>query len=176
MSLLAITAVEALGKILIKAGTPILKRVLEQEVGGTAGQIGSVVIDSIGTALGVEPTAEAIVAQHEAEPSLVEQTVRDVEVGRDWVKYLAEATASRDKLLEREDARDSFFSWGWRPAMSWLVIFLFGWAMVLVPLANSIFGAALIAPATTDILQFAGIWLVIYGGGHTAKEIFGAKK
>lgn len=169
------TVIAILGPILIKAGAPLLKRVLEQEVGGIAGQAGSVVIDSIGAALGVPPTADAIEKAHKADPATVEATIRSVETSKDWVAYLTLATANRDEMIEREDSRESFFSWGWRPAMSWLVIFLFGWAMVLVPLLNAAFAAGLVPPSTNDILQFAGIWLVIYGGGHTVKEIWGVK-
>ena len=101
-------------------------------------------------------------------------TIRDVEVSRDWVAYLQMATAGRDRLIEREDTK-GFFHNGWRPAMSWLVIFLFAWSMVAVPLANATLGGAIAAPSTNDILQFAGIWLVIYGGGHTVKSVWGAK-
>jgi len=173
VSIIAVAAITALGKVLLKAGAPILKGLLEKEVGGTAGQIGSVVIDTLGAALGVEPTAEAIVAKHATDPVSVEATIREYENNKEWIAYMVAATAGRDRMIEREDARESFFSWAWRPAMSWLVIFLFGWAMVLVPLANAAFGAAIIAPSTADILQFAGIWLVIYGGGHTVKEVWG---
>lgn len=174
MSILTAAAVTALGKILLKAGAPMLKRILEKEVGGTASEAGSVVIDAIGSALGVPPTPEAIVAKHEAEPAVVESVIRDVEVSRDWVAYLQMATAGRDRLIEREDTK-GFFHNGWRPAMSWLVIFLFAWSMVAVPLANATLGGAIAAPSTNDILQFAGIWLVIYGGGHTVKSVWGAK-
>lgn len=167
--------VTTLAPILIKAGAPLLKRVLDEEVGGTAGKVGSIVVDTIGTALGVPPTVEAIVEAHEKDPAAVEATIRDVEASRDWIAYIASSMAARDRLLEREDKRETFFAWGWRPAMSWLVIFLFGWAMVLVPTINAAFGAAIAIPSTDDILQFAGVWLVIYGGGHTAKQIWGRK-
>jgi hypothetical protein len=175
VSILAAAAITALGKILIKAGAPILKHVLETEVGGTAGKVGSVVVDSIGAALGVEPTPEAIVAKHDAEPAAVEAAIQTVEASRDWFNYLMIATAARDKMIEREDTRESFFAWAWRPAMSWLVIFLFVWAMVFVPMANAAFGASIAPPSIEDIVAFASIWLVIYGGGHTAKSIWGSK-
>jgi len=161
--------------ILLQVGAPILKRVLEKEVGGTAGEVGSVVVNAIATKLGVEPTADAIKKEFDSDPDGTGAVIRDVEASRDWIMYMAAANAGRDRLLEREDKRESFFSWGWRPAMSWLVIFLFGWAMVLVPTVNAAFGADLVPPSTEDILQFAGIWLVIYGGGHTAKSLWGKK-
>jgi hypothetical protein len=172
---IATAAIAILGPILIKAGAPLLKRVLEQELGNTAGEIGSVVIDSIAGKLGVEPTAEAIVQRHAEAPVTAEMAIREVEASADWINYLAQATAARDRLLEREDQRESFFSWGWRPAMSWLVIFLFGWALVMVPLANAVFGSSIAPPPVDSILQFAGIWLVVYGGGHTAKSLWGRK-
>ena len=44
--------------------------------------------------------------------------------------------------------------------------------MVFLPLINAAFGATIPIPSTDDIRQFAGIWLVIYGGGHTLKSVF----
>lgn len=173
MSVIA-AAISILGPILIKAGAPLLKRVLEKEVGGFAGEAGSIVVDSIAERLGVPATPEAIAAEHATAPDVVEAAIRDIETGRDWVQYLQLATAGRDRMIAREDAK-SFFHSGWRPAMSWLVIFLFGWAMVLVPTVNAAFNAEIVPPSTEDILQFAGIWLVIYGGGHTAKSLWGKK-
>lgn len=168
-------AIAILGPILVKAGAPILKSVLEKEVGGAAGQVGGAVIDAIAGPLGVPPTPEAIAEAHKADPARVEDVIRNVEASQEWIQHLAAATAGRDALLQREDQRENFFAWGWRPAMSWLVIFLFAWAMVLVPTVNAAFKASLVAPSTDDILQFAGIWLVIYGGGHTAKALWGRK-
>jgi hypothetical protein len=167
--------IATLGPILVKVGAPILKRILEDDIGGTTGKVGSVVVDAIGGALGVEPTPEAIAKKYEEDPAGTAAAIQNVEASRDWALYLVAANASRDRLLEREDKRESFFAWGWRPAMSWLVIFLFGWAMVLVPTVNAAFDAAIVAPSTADILQFAGIWLVIYGGGHTIKSVMGSK-
>lgn len=173
--MIATAIISILAPILMKAGAPILKRVLDTEVGGVAGEAGSVVIDSIGAALGVPPTVEAIVEAHDKDPDGTEAAIRTVEKDRDWIMYLTAATAARDRMLEREDTRESAFSWAWRPAMSWLVGFLFLWSMVLVPVVNAALNAAVVPPSTNDILQFAGIWLVIYGGGHTAKELWGAK-
>lgn len=161
-----------LASILLQAGAPVLRALLESKVKGPLGEIGGAVIDAVAAKLGTASTAEAIIEAHKASPEPVEAAIRQVETDAGWLAYLAKATEGRDALLAREDQR-SFFDYGWRPAMSWLVIFLFGWALVVLPLVNAAFRAAIATPDINAIVQFSGLWLVIYGGGHTAKSIWG---
>lgn len=156
--------------ILVKAGAPILKQLIEKHLGGAAGNVGNVIVDTIAGQLGVEPTPGAIASAHGKDPAAVEAAIRQVELSQDWLPYLMQATEGRDALLAREDAK-GFFHNGWRPAMSWLVVFLFGWGLFALPLVNAAFKANIVAPDMNIVLQFAGIWLVIYGGGHTLKEV-----
>lgn len=159
-------AIAILGPVLAKIGAPILKGELEK-IGGPVGHVGSVIVDALAGQLGVAPTPEAVAEAAQAEPEKFERVALDVET------RMAAGMAARDALLLREDGRETFFAWGWRPAMSWLVIFLFGWAMVILPLVNSAFNSDVPIPASEDILRLAGLWLVIYGGGHTLKSVMG---
>ena len=76
-------------------------------------------------------------------------------------------------MLKREDERESCFSWAWRPAMSWLLILLWLWGGMLLPLVNAAFHASITALSVADLVTFSGIWLAIYGGGHTVKDLRG---
>lgn len=171
---MALPIIAILGPILIKAGAPILKAALEKEVGGTAGKVGSVVIDALSTALGVDPTPEAIEQAHRVDPVKTETIIKEVENGPEAFDFLKVALAYQQTIVADENTK-GFFAWGWRPAMSWLVIFLFGWSMVLVPVVNAALHATVAAPSMDAIVQFSGMWLVIYGGGHTIKEVWGKK-
>jgi hypothetical protein len=152
--------------ILAQIGAPILKKLLEDKIGsGVADSI----VNTIAAKLGVDPTPEAIGAKYQADPVATAEAVQQVEAEH-ADKWLA--TAARDSMIAREDTHETFFAWGWRPAMSWLVIFLFAWAMVVLPLVNTAFKSSIPIPSMDSILQFSGIWLVIYGGGHTIKEVF----
>lgn len=161
--------------ILAEIGAPILKKLIEKNVSSKTGKaVLDTVVDTVAEKIGVSPDPEDIAAQYEVDREGTASAIKELEAEQSekWLEFLSQTYASRDALLAREDARETFFAWGWRPAMSWLVIFLFGWAMVLIPLLNAAFKAAIPAPATEDILQLAGIWLVIYGGGHTVKSVF----
>ncbi len=161
----------ALLAIIVQAGAPVLKAVLESKF-GAKGAVAGAVVDAIAGKLDVPPTVEAIAAKAEQEPAAVQAAVREVEADADWLAYLGQATAERDGGLKTEDGK-SFFHSGWRPAMSWLVIFLFGWALVILPVVNAAFKASIAAPPIDAIVQFSGLWLVVYGGGHTLKSIWG---
>jgi truncated hemoglobin YjbI len=153
--------------ILAQIGAPILKKLLEDKIGSG---VADTVVDTIAKKLGVDPTPEAIGAKYQADPVGTAIFVKQIEAEHadEWLAHLAD----RDSMIAREDTRETFFAWGWRPAMSWLVIFLFAWATVVLPLVNTAFKSSIPIPSMDSILQFSGIWLVIYGGGHTIKEVF----
>lgn len=156
---------------LTEAGTGLLADLVRRRSPAAA-----IVIERLGAALGVAPTPEAIVERYDAEPTATAAVMRKVEDSRtpeEW-RALEQAEANRAKLLEREDERETWFSWGWRPAMSWLLIFLWLWGLFLQPLAAA-FGVQTGSPPIDDLLAFSGIWLAIYGGGHTLKSVLGKR-
>jgi len=83
------------------------------------------------------------------------------------------ASSQRNRVLEREDERGSVFSWGWRPAMSWMLLFLWSWNGVILPVVNATADASIAPIPWEHLLGFAGLWLTIYGGGHTIKSVLG---
>lgn len=110
----------------------------------------------------------------EADPNAATK-VQSIERERspEWVAYLTLATSQRDHMLGREDQRGSVFSWGWRPAMSWMLLFLWSWNGVILPVANATAGTSIVPIPWEHLLGFAGLWLAIYGGGHTIKSVLG---
>lgn len=74
-------------------------------------------------------------------------------------------------------ARDHWFNWAWRPALSWIVVFLIPYVFVLVPAIKALLSyyfpeIEFVAPGVDSVVAISGIWLAIYGIGHTAKAIF----
>lgn len=156
---------------LVEAGTGLLADLVRRQSPAAA-----TVVERLGTALGVEPTPEAIAARYDAAPAETAAVMRELEDSRspdEW-RALERAESNRADLLKREDERESWFSWGWRPAMSWLLIFLWLWGLFLQPLTTA-FGAEVGSPPIDDLLAFSGIWLAIYGGGHTLKSVLGKR-
>lgn len=159
--------------ILAEIGAPLLKRVLSEALpDGVTKDLSHVVVDTIASKIGVKPTPEAIADAYQKAPDVVAEEVLKIEetFGAEW---LAMALSGRDKMIEREDSRDSFFAWAWRPAMSWLQIWLWAWNTTVRPLVNAAFHSTLPEVPYEVLVSFAGIWLVIYGGGHTIKSVFG---
>lgn len=164
----------SLAPLLVSLGAPILGSILRTNVGGVAGEASAKVIEALADAFGAQPAPEAVKAAIEADPKAA-STVQAIERERsaEWIAYLTMATSQRDQMLDREDARDSVFSWGWRPAMSWMLLFLWWWNGVILPIVNATAGASIASIPWEHLLGFAGLWLAIYGGGHTIKSVLG---
>jgi|GEM_PF-4713627 len=157
----------ALLSVLTKSGAGILADIVRERSPGAA-----IVIERVANQLGVEPTPEAIVARFEEDPGPIAGTIRAVE---EIDRPTWDAFAGQAALLEREDARESRFSWAWRPAMCWLLLFLWLWNGVLLPIVNAIAKAGLATMPWDQLLAFSGLWLAIYGGGNTIKSVMGAR-
>jgi len=130
------------------------------------------VIGALAEALGTDATPEAVAAKVEADPAAAAKTVQTVEASQGDVIAAIHAETARQLALA-ETARESFFSWGWRPAMSWLLIGLWAWALLILPTLKATILPALHPIPMENLTAFTGIWLTIYGGGHTLKSIFG---
>jgi len=165
----------SLAPILVSLGAPILGSILRTNVGGPAGEASAKVIEALADAFGAQPTPEAVKNAIEADPNAASR-VQAIERERsaEWLAYLTMATSERNLMLDREDERGSVFSWGWRPAMSWMLLFLWSWNGVILPVVNATAGASIVPIPWEHLLGFAGLWLAIYGGGHTIKSVLGA--
>lgn len=160
--------------VLLTAGAPILARLVEDRVGGLVGKAGGRVIEALASGLGVEPLEDVIAHRADLDPhefELVAQSVQE-EHKPEWLAYLTLATAERNEMLEREDARESWFSWAWRPALSWLLMLLIVNEAMTMPVLRAL-GSNIEMVGWENIIAVSGIWLVIYGGGHTVKSVFG---
>ena len=154
----------AIGKQVIAMGAPTIGAALGGPVGA---QVGGV----LASILGVEATPEAVGGAIAADPGAVQQA--EASPGTDLSAWLNTHAAMAAALASSETSRDSFFSWGWRPAFSWLTAFMWVWTGVLVPVINAATQAHLAGIPYDSLVGFSGLWLAIYGGGHTAKAIFG---
>lgn len=151
----------SLGKQVVGLGAPTIGAALGGPVGA---QVGAV----LATVLGVEPTPEAIGAVVADDPDRITQA--EASPGSGLVPLLMAHAQMAALLAEREMARETWFSWAWRPALSWLVIFLIGWNAVFLPMLNALTGMAVPGTPWDQISAIAGMWLSIYGIGHTVKD------
>jgi Protein of unknown function (DUF3154). len=160
-------AAAVLVPILTSIGAPILKKLLADKLpSGVVKDVSEAVVDTIASKIGVPSTPEAIAEAFEKSPEVVKAAVQEAE--NEFRDLL-----DRDALFAREDSREHWFSWAWRPALSWTLLYLFIWNATIQPLLAVALKANLPAVPYDTLVAFAGIWLTIYGGGHTVKAVFG---
>jgi len=154
----------SVGKQVVAAGAPTIGAALGGPIGA---QVGSV----LATVLGVDATPAAVGDAVAADPARIEQV--EAAPGADLTGWLMLHAQMAAGLATSEAARESWFSWAWRPAMSWLLIVLWAWALLVQPLLEAMTHLGIPAVPYDQLLGLSGIWLAIYGGGHTLKSIMG---
>jgi len=164
MSTLASILLTAAGDL---AG-PVIRKILGDRLGGVGGELAGKVIDVIAEKAGVPAEAlpdlppddlqEAIVA---AEPEAADILMAHVESQR----------LMNETLKAELDKGGPTWTWAWRPSWMWLLAFVWLYALILRPLANAAFGAAIEAVDLTILMTLTGVFTGLYMGGHTAKSI-----
>jgi hypothetical protein len=159
-----------LAPVLIRHGISLLGGLIGGKSGAVVERAGKAVLDELGAR-----TPEEAAARIETDPVAVAQ-LRALEEDRigEWLA-LARVDAELAALLARQENERGFFSWGWRPAMSWLVVAIAAVQFILGPLVDALWSTAALIGPYEHVLGFAAVWLTIYGGGHTAKAIFGGR-
>ena len=134
-----------------KVGAPIVKSLLEKHVGGIAGDVGGMVIDTIAERVGVAP--DELPSQ---DPKVIENAVRDVEaVAPELIVQwnVQQAQAIELQRAEMDKAGDAWWTWAWRPAWMWFLGFLFLFRLVMVPVTDAMLGSDI----ATDVAAASGL-------------------
>lgn len=152
----------SLGRQVVALGAPIIGEALGGTVGANLGPV-------VAGILGVDPTpgaiSEAIAANPGAIIAIEAAPPTDI---TEWLLIHARTAAA---LAKTESEREAWFSWAWRPAMSWLLIILWAWGILVLPIVNAIWRFGIPLVPYDQLLNFSAIWLAIYGGGHTLKAV-----
>jgi hypothetical protein len=164
-----IPVVPILIDIAAKVGAPIVKGLLQEHQGGTAGQLGGAVIDAIAERAGVpveqlpsvptEDLEKAVVAVEAESPALI--------------NALPESQREANRLMLAEMQKETAFGWLWRPAGMWLMLVCIAWYIILRPIVNAVLWS--LTPGIQiemglDVATFLGIFTIytgFYMGGNT---------
>lgn len=153
----------------LKSGLPSISKLLAKKIGDPEGQLATRVIEAIATRAGISP--EGLSAAVEERPGLVIDAMREVEraapelieaYDRDLQLQLATLAAEQDEPVWMR---------AWRPAGMYLLGFLWLWNSVLLHVANAIWKTALPPMPFTDLIQLSGLYMALYMGGHTVKDV-----
>lgn len=160
----------ALLALAAQAGLPFLKSILSRKLGDAGGRLAGAVVDKIAAQAGVPDAAglEALVA---TTPGRVIEAMKAVEMeGPDMVGvYLEEAETRAAMLAAEED--EPLWVRAWRPLGMYGLGFLWIWNIVLLHLANAIFKIALPPVDFNILIQISGLYMGLYMGGHTVKDL-----
>lgn len=152
-----------------KAGAPIVKSILERELGGTAGEIGGTVIDAIAAQAGVTPDKIHTLPEPQVEAAVLAVEQQSPEL----ILAHVEAQREANRLQLAEMSKEGWFGWMWRPAGMWLMLTCVAWLMFLRPLFNALLwglGSAVQVEVGLDITNFLAIFTIytgLYMGGNT---------
>lgn len=155
---------------LMDAGLTILGSAIGGPAGGIATTIGREVARELGVgtpqeaarAIGSDPEAVAKLRQYEAAHA-------------EELALLAQEQQHMSEILARED-KGPWWQHAWRPAMMWLIGFLWFNQMFLVPvIINGIMARSVGVPPFEALIALTGAYMTLYMGGHTWKRVVGAR-
>lgn len=153
----------------LKAGLPIIEKVLSKKIGDAGGQLAGEFLGQIASQLGVDSDQIETVA--EADPGRVIDAMRQVErMSPELTALYAAGVQGQFALLQSEESEPLWMR-AWRPGGMYMVMFLWLWNVVILHVANAIWKIAL-PPAPYDALGWlTGVYMSLYMGGHTVKDV-----
>ena len=145
--------------------------VLAAAIGGPAGPIVATIGREVARRAGVSTPAEVADALDANEDALIRVKQYEAE-NADMLRDLA---ASQHELAMVEVRSENWIQWAWRPVMSWQLILFWFWNSMILPVAIGVTGVQVERIPYDQLLAYTGIWLTIYGGGHTLKSVMERK-
>jgi len=157
--------------IAAEVGAPFVKGILTKHAGPLAGSAAEQVIKTVAKQAGATPETLDQVDSTVLAGAVTTTEPMLPEVLAQWV---ASQKLSNDLQLA-EMAKDSTWTWAWRPAWMWFLGFLWLWLVVALPVTNALTGAAIASIDAATLMGLTGAYLALYLGGHTVKSVWGPK-
>jgi hypothetical protein len=155
----------------VRTGSGIVKDIITAQLGPTIGGLAGSVIDTVAENMGVTPAE--IPSQL---PSDIDQAVRATDDDPAILKlYLEQQKTTADLLKAEMDKSESLWTWAWRPAWMWFLMFLWAWNVVLANMIAGITGAVLTIAPWEVLGAITATYTAMYLGGHTVKATWGRK-
>lgn len=152
-----------------KIGAPLIRQVLSNRIGARNANLAADVIDAIARRAGVSvPDLDRLA---EDNPPVVIDAIRDAEAALpEYIALYAQGLEGQFALLQAEQ-KGHWLGWAWRPAMMWLLAFLWLWQLVILHVANAIWKIALPPADSATLLGLTSVYMALYMGGHTLKDV-----
>lgn len=156
--------------IAAEVGAPIVKKILEKKLGSADADLAGNVIDAIARQAGVSVTdLEGYASAH---PDVVGEAVKAVEeMSPELIGLYSQGLKGQFELLQAEQS-DPEWMRAWRPGWMYLLGVFWTWNIILLHVLNAIFKIALPPVPFGDLVTLTGIFMGLYMGGHTVKDVF----
>jgi hypothetical protein len=152
-----------------QVGLPILRRILEDKLGGAGGSLAADVIDAVAARAGVTP--DQLDAYAEDSPGVVIEAMREVErMAPELVALYASGLEYQMAVLAAEKGEPLWVR-AWRPGWMYLLGLFWLWNIVILHIANAIWKTALPVMPWEILMSLTGIFMALYMGGHTIKDV-----
>lgn len=155
--------------IALQAGLPSIAAILQRKLGDAGGALATDVLNTIASRAGAK--VEDLETMADGNPGKVLDAMRQVEpMTPELIALYTKGLEQQFTLLQAEMAEGGWKA-AWRPAGMWFVLFLWFYQIVGLHVANAIWKIALPAAPWEHLLAFTGLYMGLYMGGHTLKDM-----
>jgi hypothetical protein len=168
----------ALAALAIHSGLPLIGSILKQKFGDRTGTLATEVLTAIAAQARVKP--DDLEPMVESNPGKVIDAMRAVEpMTPELVALYTKGLEHQNQLLMAEQEEGGWKA-AWRPLGMYFVMVLWAWQVVILHVCNAIWKIALPPMPYDQLVTFTGLYMGLYMGGHTLKDMaskwVGAKK
>lgn len=153
----------------LQAGFPVVRSILSRKLGDKGGELVAEVLAAVASRAGVKPDELETLA--ETTPGRVIDAMREVEaMTPEMISLYTSGLEHQFALLQAEQAEGGWTS-AWRPAGMWMIGFLWLYNVIFLHIANAVFRIALPPMPFEQLMQLSGLYMGLYMGGHTIKDV-----
>jgi len=158
----------ALATLAGSAGMQIIEQILSRKLGDTGGQLATQVLAEIAKRAGI-PVEQLDQAAQDNPKQVIDAMRATEQMSPEVVALYASGLQLQMAQLEAEKDEPLWMR-AWRPGGMYLIFFLWLWNAVILHVANAIWKTALPPMPFDQLMQFTGVFLGLYMGGHTIKD------
>jgi len=151
-------------------GAPVVRQILSRKFGNANGDLAADIIERIAKRAG-GVTPEVLETMTRDQPQKVMDAILDVESeSSELIALYTQGLEGQFALLQSEQ-KDPLWFRAWRPFGMVFIIFLWFWQIVALHLLNAVFKWALPPADWTALITFTSLYMSLYMGGHTVKDV-----